>query len=150
MLNKASALKKTLLDFEPDFGFTLFAIVSPARAFKLCWHLDEKLNLCLHRQEDLQLTSKRAKQSLYFPLFEHVPADPEEESYLDYQFIGNKTSNGYLIPEQKVVDYYFRIEGELLEKEIESVEDTLSSLPGVQHVFKVDANTLKSKQNLIL
>lgn len=143
-------VKKNSLLFEPEYDFSLFALVGPMKGFRLCWMLDQKLNLHLHRLDDLELTSKRDKQTLYFQLFEHQPPIEEEENYLRYTLVGNKTSNGFLIPEQKVVDYYLKLEGEFSEKDIDSVKYTLSLIPELQHVFEVNPETLKSKKNLIL
>jgi len=140
-------VKKITLTFEPDFEFQLLALVSPLRGFKLCWVLENKLNLRLFKSDDLHLSSKRGKVNSYFQVFE---SEEQEEIQETYTLFGNKTSNGFLIPEQKVVDYYLKIEGDMSASNFRKLADRLAALSEIQHQFEVDPESLKSKQNFIL
>ena len=55
-----------------------------------------------------------------------------------------------MIPEQKTVDYYLRIDGDAEPEDLNRIMTELKKLSAVQHVFEVDVDTLKSKHNLLL
>jgi hypothetical protein len=140
-------VKKNILNFEPTFDFRLFAIVTHIRGYRLCWFLEQLLSFRLRRSEDLQLTSGREKNASFFQIFE---SEEEETHHQHITVLGNKTPSGFLIPEQNVVDFYIKLEGEFSDKEVERIENIISDKMPVQHVFRVDPDKLKSKQNLLL
>lgn len=140
-------MKKNILEFEPSFDFSLLAIVTPLRGYRLCWWLEQKNKLVLQRSEDLVLNSKPKKTEMFFQVFHSLP---ETDEFRQFTLLGNKASNGFLIPEQKVVDFYLKMDGEFDTKDIESVKSTLMSIPSVQYCFTVDPHSLQSRQNLLL
>lgn len=142
---KIVAVKKNLLTFEPDFSFTLIAVISPLRGYRISYEVEQKLKIPLYRDEDLGLFSTKKIQS-WFQVF----AFRDEENYRDYFLLANKNSGTFLIPEQKSVDYYLKIEGDMTEKEIKEWLQQLKEIKNVQHCFEVNANELRSKQNLLL
>ena len=145
--DKEYAVKKTYLEFEPDYDFKLIALISALPAHTLCWWMEQKLKLSLQRGDELVLTSKRGAPESYYPVFFNLN---EEENYQRWTILGNKSGNGFLIPEQKVVDYYVKIEGDIDRTFYLSVLNTLKEIQGIVHLFDVKPETLKSKANLVL
>ena len=138
-------MAKNVLSFEPDFSFSLLAIVSVVRGYKLCWQLERSLNFRFKRSEDLMLRSGQ-RMELYFQVFE---GEDEEREFV-LTLLGNKTEGGMLIPEQKAVDYYLKVEGETGKDWIRETVKKLKGLSLVQHVFQVEPSELKSRYNLLL
>ncbi len=140
-------MKKTTLEFEPDYSFRLLAIAGNIPGYKLAWLLEKKLNLTLQRIDELKLTSKRKGQESFFQVF---VSEETEDSYVHWTLIGNKSSGSYLIPEQKAVDFYLKVEGDVPEESYLNVFNTLKEIADIQLVFDVNPEQLKSKANLIL
>ena len=140
-------MKKTLLAFEPDYDFKLIAIVSALPAHTLCWWLEEKLKVPLQKGDELVLNSKRGTTESHFQVFFNLN---EDESYQRWTLFGNKSANGFLIPEQKVVDYYLKLDGEIDRTYYLNIHKTLKEIPEIVHYFDVKPEQLKSKANLVL
>lgn len=140
-------VKKAFLDFEPDFDFKLIALVCQLAPHTVCWWMEQKLRIPFKRDEELEIKPKNAKESVFFPIFTNTN---QEETYFRYTLFGNKSNPGVLIPEQKAVDYYLKIEGEINKSDYLNLFVHLKQIPGVLHPFDVKPNDLKSKVNLIL
>jgi len=122
-------------------------MVSALPAHTLCWWVEQKLRLPLQRGNELVFTSKRGAPESYFPLFYNLN---EEEIYQRWTILGNKSGTGFLIPEQKVVDFYLKLEGDIDRTFYLSVINTLKEITGIVHLFDVKPESLKSKANLVL
>ena len=72
------------------------------------------------------------------------------DEFMEYFIIANRSEKGLLIPEQKQVDYFFIIRGEIENDKVMDMIRLIKESSLVQTAFRVDVNALKSKQNLIL
>lgn len=100
--------------------------------------------MSLEREEDLVLKNEQ-EEEMYFPKYYFFI----EESETDFYLLGNKGTDGYLIPEQKEIDFFMLIHNipdkaaaAVLVKKIKPIED-------VQGAFMLDARQLRSKENLL-
>lgn len=141
----ALAKKGLLLDWEPECAFELVSIVSPIRDYRLCWLLNHQLGYQLKWKEELPLITAKGKQKALFNLY----AYHDELNWLQYYFINNKYLGEHLVPELKQVDHFLLIEGNQADQAKAAALHMLRQSPMVQAVFDVDANGLRSKQNLI-
>lgn len=138
--------------------FTLIALHSSLEDFAMAYAINKSLKINLHRsKEDLDMSG-----DISFPFFEWK--DELTQSF--WQLIANTSgkeenlSTGvlflneasytikHLIPEYKDVDYFLKIEHD------DSYEDAILlksvlSISEVVTAYTLDANKLKSKQNLI-
>ena len=57
--------------------------------------------------------------------------------------------NTYLLPEKKKIDYFLKIEGDIHRDDIEKSIKKINSISQVLTSYKIDTNTLKSKNFLI-
>ena len=65
--------------------------------------------------------------------------------------IANRSEKGILIPEQKQMDYFLIIkEEEIKEEKVTEIIKKIKEMTLVQTAVRIEASTLKSKQNLIL
>lgn len=140
-------MKRTLLEYEPLYDFRLLALTTPLHGYTLAWWLERKLKIPLQRSEDLHLILGRNKQEAFFQVFVNLN---EEESFQRWTLFGNRSSGGFLIPEQKVVDYYIKFEGDVSDLSWKTALPVIKDIPGVQHVFEINPDQLKSKANLVL
>lgn len=140
-------MKKTLLAFEPDYDFKLIAIVSALPAHTLCWWLEKKFRIPLRRGEELVLNSKRGAPESFFQVFFNLN---EDETYQRWTLFGNKSGNGFLVSEQKMVDYYLKLEGDFERADYLGILNSIKEIPEIVHYFDVKPEQLKSKANLVL
>jgi hypothetical protein len=162
------ALGKHTLKIEYDFDFVLIGISSQEKDYRICWALNKALELDLTKRESLEIKSKKQDTPSFFSLFNYENKD----DFMDYFVIANlsenklfaskddtlfgkgvkesqSTENGILIPEQKHVNYFFIIRGEIGKKEIKEMIQKIKKLDLVLNAAVIDVSALKSKNNLI-
>jgi hypothetical protein len=132
-------MSKFVLNIEEEYDFSLLGISCHAKDYRLCWELNKTLHLELVRVEDYLLD----KATFSFYEFQ------DEENYLSHYFIANRGSEGYLIPEQKKVDYWLISKGNISDSLIDDFICKINSVSLVLTSFNIDPNQLKSKQNLL-
>jgi hypothetical protein len=138
-------MKKFTLNIEEEFelDFELIGISCHEKDFRLCYDLNNQLEIDLIRIKDLEIVLKNSKGS--YSLYEYL----DDENRIDYYLISNRSEKGTLIPEQKGTDYFLQLKGVTYDEMVEELIDKISSLPIVLTAYKINVNTLKSKQNLI-
>ena len=135
---------KLLIDYEYDF--TLMAIVSNVREYKLAWSINQELHIKLVKERDLHfnfLNQQILIVSNYKFATEHTT----------FRLLKNKSaqedSSAYLIPELSEFDFLVMIQGVGDFFEGIDVEDALKRISVIQYISKVSIHQLKSKENLI-
>lgn len=148
---------KIAADFYDD-KFLLIAIHSGLDDFAIAYMLNSHCGLCLKRsRKDLKLG-----EGLLFPVFEWN--DGQNETHwtlfsnkcakeIDIAYGGlfkndTSTRTDYLMPWQKEVDYFLKIDPEIETKRELQIK-TIGSIFGVVTAYGVDTQNLKSKNNLI-
>ncbi len=137
---------KYTLEIEYDYDFVLIGISSHEKDYRICWALNNQLGLNLTKTEALEIKDKKQDEPSHFSLFSLEQPD----EFMEYFIIANRSEKGMLIPEQKQVDYFFIIRGEVEDDKIMEMIKLIKESNLVQTAFRVDVNALKSKQNLIL
>ena len=161
-------MAKHKLEIEPDYNFLLIGISSHEKDYSLCWAINKKLNIELIKKDSLEIKGRKQTTSAYFSFFEYI----NEEVFIEYFVIANvsenklpvsvdntlftkeaqsksKTSNELLIPEQKQMNYFVIIKGELAAGETDELIKQIKQIDAVQTAIKIDVTQLRSKQNLI-
>ncbi len=138
-------------------SFKLVAIHSSLNAHSMAYYMNKAANLRLKRAlYDLDVNS------FSFPFFEWEDHLNENNWVLICNtvkkiqrnesiglFFGNDSERThYLVQERKEVDYFLKIEADQ-ESHIETIINTIKSIPSVVTAYGVDLNQLKSKRNLI-
>lgn len=144
-----------------DEQFYLIGIHSPTEDYRIAFLLNQQLKMKFHRSEkylDFE------KSDAYFPFFEFK----DQSSFINYYLINNKhisiktntqntldlfssasySSSTYLIPEKKNVDYFIKIDG-CDPKFVRALVSKINGLKQIVTSYEIDAETLKSKNNLI-
>jgi hypothetical protein len=132
------------LEFEPEFDFMLLGIISSEASYKLSLFMNSACSFRLVRQDDIELKQQK-NGSTGFSFFSYE----DENTYLKYNLIQNKTGIQYLIPELKNIDYLIQIIGEPSQNDVDTLTEKLKSIPEISGVLKIDPVSLKSRNNLI-
>ena len=132
------------LTFQLDFNFFLLGISSSENDYRLSWEMNKKLKISLRKGADHVIKRKEIEQVFL------VYAFSDEETYLQYFLIANKSENGFLIEELRNIDYFLQIHGDITDKQQKQIISSVKNIKGVIGIFKLDINTLKSKNKLII
>jgi len=160
-------LAKHTLEIEYDYDFVLIGISSHEKDYRFCWALNKKLGLELVKQDSLEIKGKKQTTPSYFSFF----LFNDEDQYTEYSVVANfseskalavkeehtlfagepsrESENEFLVPEQKQMNYFFIVRGELEDDEVEELLKQIRDIDMVQTAVRIDAKSLRSKQNLV-
>ena len=136
--------KKHKLTFQLDFDFFLLGISSSENDYRLSWEMNKALEISLKKNAD-HITKKKEIEQVFL-----VYTFYDEEVFLQYSLIANKSEKGYLIEELRNIDYFLQIHGDLSDNQKQQIISSIKNIKGVSGIFKLDINTLKSKNRLII
>jgi hypothetical protein len=162
-------LGKHTLEIEYDYDFVLIGISSHEKDYRICWALNQKLGINLSKQDSLEIKDKKQSTPSYFSFFSFSDEDAFTEYSVIANFSENKSlavtentlfadtersksqsgTNDLLIPEQKQMNYFFVLRAEIEEEEIAEMLRRIKEIDIVLTAIRIDAKSLKSKQNLI-
>ncbi|MFN5317602.1 MAG: IPExxxVDY family protein [Bacteroidia bacterium] len=159
-------MKKLAFKDYADFDFKLIGISCQEPDFKLCWYLNNHLNLNLERTDDLTIPMEQDDKLAHYSVFEYKESvrsldgvqanwlppylsEAEEEGTL-YQLLSNRNEWGNLIPEQPTIDFFLLLRGSN-EDEVHQKKklQLIRQIKVVNAAFLMDINKLKSRDNLI-
>lgn len=140
------ARKQTFnLEYIPEYDFLLIGIICSHRDYRLCYELNRALNLQLKRQPDLEMIMEKKGSTSVFSRFLFENEDGEE-IYL----IVNRGTNGYYIPEMKMVDYFVVIKNQARHTEVDQLIPKITGIKNVSSAMLMDPTDLKSAENFLL
>ncbi|MFW5645331.1 MAG: IPExxxVDY family protein, partial [Bacteroidota bacterium] len=93
--------RKLKLNYEPDNEFLLLGLVSYERDYRISWDINQNLNLDLIRTDDHTLKLRSSSKEMNFSCFFFE----DEDTYLNYKLLANRSEEGYLLEELKNIDY---------------------------------------------
>lgn len=136
---------KIKLEMEYDYDFDLVGISCHAPDYRLCWAINQKLGIGLHKRDALHVLSDRKKSTEdHFSIYEYF----SEEDHIEYYLLPNKSNTAYLIPEQKAADYFLILRNNFA-VDLPELIAQLKSIEMVIAAFSIQAETLKSRENLL-
>jgi hypothetical protein len=132
------------IKFEPiaDQSFILIAIVTSEPVYRICWFLNSRLGISLIESESLALLHPKRNLLQSYLLFEYF----HEEKQLAYYLIQNKGPQGAFDEDQKQVDFWLRIEGDITSMEI---MHELKAIKELTLAFEVKPGSIKNKSRLL-
>ena len=128
------------LDYTEDIGFSVLAINSHAKGYKLCWQINKELQLNFEKVED-QVIKNKMMFSRYF-----CYTNKGDE----YNIIANRSKKGYLIPNQKSVNYFLIVNNKNWLAEKNQFIRKLRKNKEVLLVFELEAEKSKYINRFIL
>jgi hypothetical protein len=138
-------MAKFLLEEEYEFDFTLLGISSHVKDYRLCWAVNKALDLDLIKLEnEIIIRQKNGEHQSSFSIYYYL----DEDNEIEFELICNRDVHGYLIPELKSADYFLKI-SEFYDGDIDDLVNVLRKTNLINMAFKIDVDTLRSKQNLL-
>ena len=157
-------LKLSLDDLFEDEEFTLIAIHCVLEQYRIAYLINKHLRIAL-RREHIDVID--TKENTNYALFEYldINADvtynlvsnhckvstekPINSTNLFSEEKNNNETTYYLIPEQKKVTYFLKINTLLTSTKTQVILNKILEIPQVITAYYLNAENLKSKNNLI-
>ncbi|RWY49253.1 IPExxxVDY family protein [Mucilaginibacter gilvus] len=133
------------LKFEIDFDFILIALTTSLKDYRICYLINKSLNFNFVREDDLKLDIGPGGSEVLFSIYHYS----WETTETDFIFIGNKGSDGYLVPEMREADYFILIKNYIDENDLEHLISALNRIPEVVAAVKIEPKKIKSRENLL-
>lgn len=130
-------MKSYTLDYLEEVDFIVLAINSHAKGYKLCWEINNKLELDFiknkyHNPEEIT--------GVEFARFTSKNTDTDTQ----YDLLSNYSKNGFLLPKYRNIDYFLKIQNPFWEKEKEEFIKKLGELAEILLIFEFDLNKTNS------
>jgi hypothetical protein len=138
-------LSRKTLKFEIDLDFVLIAITTSLKDYRICHLINKNLNFNFLKNADLEVDILPGAGPVFFSIYNYH----WEASETDFYFIGNKGSDGYLIPEMKKADYFLMIKNYIDDDDLDKLVTTLNRIPEIVAAVKIDPKKIKSRENLL-
>ncbi|MBB6110393.1 hypothetical protein HDF22_002622 [Mucilaginibacter lappiensis] len=138
-------MNRKFLKFEIDFDFVLIAITTSLKDYRICYLINKSLNFNFVRTNDLSVDIYQGAEPVLFSLFHYQ----WETTETDFYFIGNKGSDGYLVPEIRSADYFIMIKNYIDDDDLDNLVSTINKIPEVVAAVKIDPKKIKSRENLL-
>lgn len=130
---------------ETNEPLALIGIVSHENDYRLSWAFNQYLNLKFIKTSSLTLEHPKREENPVFSVFKYE----DEESFIQYFLIANKSENGYLIAELKNVDYILKITGDIKELSVKELVVKIKKMEFVNTAFIIEDLSTKGLKNLI-
>jgi len=124
---------KLMLECVEEIDFSVLAINSHTKAYKLCWNINKSLKLNFEKKEDHNI-----KEEFWFARYTYACDDEAE-----YTLLANHSKNGYLIPSQKSVNFFLLIKNDYWQQEKTEFISRLREVKDILLVFEIDTNLIK-------
>ncbi len=139
-------VKKHKLDLAIEEDFCLLGMISDEPDYKLCWMINQSLDMDFEKQEDLQLFHRKLKEEQVFSLFSYH----DDDAMITFRIIRNRTENGYYLDELKNIDYLIHIQGEINTMRISNFMLSVGALEPVRMCVPSDLSRIKNRERLLL
>lgn len=133
---------KFKLEVPTELDFDLIGVSCHQQDYKLCWHLNQLLNIALSKEEDvyLNIQNKRSQHS-YFTF-------DDKENFMFIELFKNKGLPQHLIPDYQNVDYFIKFNNNS-QYNLDDLVKQIRSLDCILTAVKLDPEDLKYAENLI-
>lgn len=136
-------MAKHKLLFEDEYDFELIGICSSHSDYRLCWGINQVLNIALTKGEEFSVLEKKHGEHLH-SFYEYY----DEEEHIEYYLIKNLSNNFQrLIPEKDQIDYFLIIKNNFV-REINEILMQLKENESILTAFVFNPEELKSRANL--
>jgi hypothetical protein len=130
---------------EPNEKYSLIGIVSHENDYRLSWAFNQHMKMKFIKIESLVINQPKLEENPVFSVFKYE----DNESYILYYLIANKSENGFLIPELKSVDYILKISGELKDATLKDLLVRIKKMEFISTAFKIEDLSSKAIKSLV-
>ena len=121
------------LECSEEFDFTVLAINSHIKAYKLCWNINSAMQLNFEKKNYHNI-----KENLWFSRYAYISDDG-----IEYDLLVNRSKKGYLVPNQKSINYFLVVKNYYWMQDKQSFMSKLINIPDVLLAFEIDTVNLK-------
>ena len=121
------------LDCPGEADFALLAINSHIKGYKLCWNINNSLQVNFEKQKDHNI-----KDELWFARYMYICDDG-----IEYNLLENRSKKGYLIPNEKSVNYFLIVKNDYWQEDKAEFMKKLRDIEDVLLVFELDTALTK-------
>lgn len=136
-------IHKLAIEIESDYS--LIGIASHENDYRLSWAINKSLGLDLKKKEDLTLDHPKNKILINYSLF----IFDDENNYITYNLISNKSEKGFLIPEMKNIDFVLRVSGSPDQNLLNDLLFKLKKIDIVITAFQINEVSEKLRKKLM-
>lgn len=140
------AVKKHKLDLAIEEDFCLLGVVSDEPDYKLCWMINQQLDMNFEKQDALQIYHRKMDLEQLFSNFSYH----DDDALITYRLIKNRAEQGYFLDELKNIDYLIHIQGEINTSRIRNFMLSIAALEPVRMCVPSDLSRIKNKERLLL
>ena len=126
------------LDQKPELDFDVLAINSHSKAYALCWHINNEINICFKKRKGI-VFSKKEVYSEFFCRYEGF----------GLSIIQNKSKRGFLITEKNKIDFFLKITPKMSSDQKELFLSKLNKISKVLLIFELDLQKEHEAHRLI-
>ncbi len=127
-----SKKRKLSIEYVPEF--TNIGIFTSQKDYRLCWFLNQTLNLDFKRLPDfLHLPYKQTKESPFPLFFDELP-----QLLIQFFIIVNKTSAGILFDQPRNLDFLLLLKNSSGQANAEEIMNSIKNIPMVQAAYLLD------------
>ena len=128
-----------ILECAEEFDFAVLAINSHIKAYKLCWNINSSMQLNFEKKKDHNI-----KSDLWFSRYAYISDDGVE-----YDLLTNRSKKGYLVPNQKSINYFLVVKNDYWDQEKTGFMNKLRNIPDVLLAFEIEIANLKNIDRFI-
>ena len=128
------------LESPKEVDFIVLAINSHAKGYKLCWNINRKLQTSFAKQEDHNVEKK-----MWFARYTYICEEGNE-----YNLLANRSKQGYLVPNQKSINYFLIVKKGVVEEKKKELISKLNTIKDILLVFEIKTSVIKKIERLIL
>jgi hypothetical protein len=115
--------------------------------YQFTWQINQFLGFKFRLNNSLEIQLKKKDRNYFFSIYEYEVLNCPMVHYL----YNNQYDGEYLLPEFKHLDFLWLVKGEEMEnEEMNTLQQSIKVLPGVQLVNEMTHEKIKNKQHLIL
>lgn len=139
-------VKKHRLQYTEKYDFLLLGISSAENDYRLIWNINQHLGLAFVKTDNHKVMGKDGKKEYEFSNYRYE----DEDTFLNYRFIANKSDEGPLIDELKNIDYLLVVQGDYTASFTKDLVSGLKNIEHVNGVFRIDPESLKYPEKLLV
>ncbi|MCW5908195.1 MAG: IPExxxVDY family protein [Chitinophagales bacterium] len=130
---------------ELDTDYAVIGIATPAKEYKLCYHLNRLLVCDFNKVRDLIFESTDRTRSSQFSVFKGI----SENGQTEYWVYANKNAGEVLLPEAGNFDFLLRVSGYTEEGFLKNMLEEIRQLPEVLLTTEIPLKKIKNKERLV-
>jgi len=134
------------ISFQPDFDFIIFGIASPTSDYKLSWAINQSLDFSFSKADNLEIEIPNSGVTQSFTVYSFT----DDATSCFFRLVANRCENGFLLSDNKNIDYIFQIHGSISDEFQQNILRKLKKIEGVITAFPLNISALKSKNRLLI